>query len=157
MTQRCQPVPRLGSCFMDLARAMGVLVCVCAVAQSQTAFVRVNQVGYVSGASKRAYLMASGVETGATFSIKNSSDTTVFGPAAIGANLGSWSISARVRPGFRLFRLADRRCAFGNPVTLYDPKQRIGRPSSFFHSFALAYPFRPCAGTHKEALWSERS
>jgi len=91
MTQRCQPVSRLGRRFMDLAGAMGVLVFVCAVAQSQTAFVRVNQVGYVSGASKRAYLMASGVETGATFSIKNSSGITVFGPAAIGANLGSWS------------------------------------------------------------------
>jgi len=55
------------------------------------AYVRVNQIGYVSGASKRAYLMASGVETGATFSILNSGGTTVYGPAAIGANLGSWS------------------------------------------------------------------
>src|SRR5437868_5741470 len=91
MTQRCEPVSRLGNCFMDLARAMGVLVFVCAVAHSQSAFVRVNQVGYVSGASKRAYLMASGAETGATFSIKNSSGTTVSGPTAIGANLGSWS------------------------------------------------------------------
>jgi len=58
---------------------------------AQTAFVRVNQVGYVIGASKRAYLMASGAETGATFVLKNSSGSTVFGPAAIGANLGSWS------------------------------------------------------------------
>jgi len=91
MTQRCEPVSRLGNCFMHVARAMGVLVFVCAVAHSQSAFVRVNQVGYVSGAAKRAYLMASGSETGATFSIKNSSGTTVFGPAAIGANLGSWS------------------------------------------------------------------
>lgn len=58
---------------------------------AQSAFVRVNQVGYVSGASKRAYLMASGAETGATFVVKNSSGSPVFGPAAIGANLGSWS------------------------------------------------------------------
>src|ERR1700752_4801562 len=58
---------------------------------AQSAFVRVNQVGYVSGASKRAYLMASGAEAGATFVVKNSSGSTVFGPAAIGANLGSWS------------------------------------------------------------------
>src|SRR6266853_2322127 len=58
---------------------------------AQTAFVRVNQVGYVAGAGKRAYLMASAAETGATFVIKNSSGSTVFGPAAIGANLGSWS------------------------------------------------------------------
>src|SRR5262249_21302067 len=62
-----------------------------AAAYAQSAFVRVNQVGYVSGSSKRAYLMASGSETGATFAVKNSSGSTLFGPAAIGANLGSWS------------------------------------------------------------------
>src|SRR5882724_3747444 len=62
----------------------------CANAYAQSAFVRVNQVGYASGASKRAYLMASAVETGATFSVKNSSGSTVYS-AAIGANLGSWS------------------------------------------------------------------
>ena len=55
------------------------------------AFVRVNEVGYPANGSKRAYLMASGSEAGATFVVKNSSGTTVFGPAAIGANLGSWS------------------------------------------------------------------
>ena len=60
-------------------------------AYAQSAFVRVNQVGYPSGGAKRAYLMSSAVETGATFVIKNSSGTTVFGPSAIGANLGSWS------------------------------------------------------------------
>lgn len=60
-------------------------------ALAQSAFVRVNQVGYVSGAAKRAYLMSSGVESGASFVIKNSSGSTVFGPAAVGANLGSWS------------------------------------------------------------------
>ena len=71
------------------------LLMVAAVGSSlaQSAFVRVNQVGYVSGGAKRAYLMASTVETGATFSVKNSSGSTVFGPTAIGANLGSWSSS----------------------------------------------------------------
>src|SRR5213083_537129 len=59
---------------------------------SAAAFVRVNQVGYPANGSKRAYLMASGVETGATFAVKNSGGTTLFsGP--IGANLGSWSNS----------------------------------------------------------------
>src|SRR5438067_1307301 len=67
------------------------LLCLSAFASSQSAFVRVNQLGYPSGGAKRAYLMASGAETGATFTIKNSSGTTVFGPTAIGANLGSWS------------------------------------------------------------------
>jgi len=57
-------------------------------AHAQSAFVRVNQVGYVSGGTKRAYLMASASEPGATFSILNSSGATVFGPNAIGAKLG---------------------------------------------------------------------
>jgi endoglucanase len=54
------------------------------------AFVRVNQVGYATTATKRAYLMASGAEAGATFSVTNIGGTTVYS-AAIGANLGSWS------------------------------------------------------------------
>ena len=64
-----------------------------ATAFAQTAYIRVNQVGYVSGTAKRAYLMASATETGATFVLKNSSGSTVFGPSTIGANLGSWSSS----------------------------------------------------------------
>ena len=73
-----------------LASLLAVLL-LSSVATAQSAFVRVNQVGYTSGGSKRAYLMASASETGATFSVKNSSGATVFGPAAIGASLGSWS------------------------------------------------------------------
>src|SRR5437867_2282802 len=66
----------------------GLLVC---SSLAQTAFVRVNQVGYVSGGPKRAYLMSSSSEAGATFSVRSGS-TTVFS-AAIGASLGSWSRS----------------------------------------------------------------
>jgi endoglucanase len=58
-------------------------------AAAGTAFVRVNQVGYTTADTKRAYLLASAVETGATFSVKSGSTTVFSGP--IGANLGSWS------------------------------------------------------------------
>src|SRR5215472_4733356 len=58
-----------------------------------TAFVRVNQLGYATGSqAKRAYLMASAAETGASFSVKNSSGATVYS-APVGANLGRWSAS----------------------------------------------------------------
>src|SRR5215468_9610570 len=64
-----------------------------AVAATGTAFVRVNQLGYATGSqAKRAYLMASGTENGAMFSVKNSSGATVYS-APIGANLGKWSAS----------------------------------------------------------------
>jgi endoglucanase len=56
------------------------------------AFVRVNQVGYPTDGSKRAYLMSTAPETGATFSVKNASGATVL-TAPVGASLGAWSNS----------------------------------------------------------------
>jgi len=62
-------------------------------AAAGTAFVRVNQLGYAAGShAKRAYLMASAAEAGATFSVKDSSGTTVYS-APLGAGLGKWSAS----------------------------------------------------------------
>ena len=70
--------------------SMLIIVLIATAVQAQNAFIRVNQAGYVTTANKRAYLMASASETGATFSLKNSSGTTVYS-APIGLNLGSWS------------------------------------------------------------------
>lgn len=58
-------------------------------AQGASAYIRVNQVGYVTGATKRAYLMSSGAETSATFAVKNSSGTTVYS-ASVGSNVEKW-------------------------------------------------------------------
>jgi len=61
-----------------------------AMAVTSSAFVRVNQIGYPAASSKRAYLMSSVAETGATFAVKNAAAATLFsGP--IGGKLGSWS------------------------------------------------------------------
>ena len=84
------PIERLLHLRSFLGPVLGVVL-VSATVYAQSALVRVSQVGYASSSSKRAYLMASGSESGATFAVKNSSGATVFGPAAIGATLGSWS------------------------------------------------------------------
>src|SRR5260221_3258262 len=94
--------PRRRFAIMSLASVATIIVIAGALAltfapmlvkaQSGSAFVRVNQVGYAPTVSKRAYLMASGAEAGATFSVKNASGTIVYS-ASIGANLGSWSNS----------------------------------------------------------------
>jgi endoglucanase len=76
------------------AFAVFVVVTIFIAPSFGAAFVRVNQVGYPSGASKRAYLMASGTEAGATFTVKNASGTAVYS-ASIGQLLGSWSSSYR--------------------------------------------------------------
>jgi endoglucanase len=64
-------------------------------AHAANAYLRVNQVGYAGNSTKRAYLMASGAETGATFAVKNSSGTTVYS-AAVGASLGTWGTFTNV-------------------------------------------------------------
>lgn len=87
--------PLAGARVVMLLAVLGALACAFAsspVRAASLAFVRVNQVGYATTATKRAYLMASGVETGATFSVKNASGVTVYS-AAIGAKPGSWSSS----------------------------------------------------------------
>jgi endoglucanase len=63
-----------------------------ASAASGTAFIRINQLGYATTASKRAYLMASASEAGATFAVHNSSGATV-ASGTVGASLGLWSSS----------------------------------------------------------------
>ncbi|HKD15857.1 MAG TPA: glycoside hydrolase family 9 protein, partial [Candidatus Angelobacter sp.] len=76
-------LPKTG--FLIVLAAFVIIV----PAWSQSAFVRVNQVGYVATAPKRAYLMASASEAGATFSLRNSAGTAVL-TGSIGASLGSW-------------------------------------------------------------------
>jgi endoglucanase len=78
---------RLGLCLLAFFAV--------SAAAAQTAFVRVNQVGYPSTATKRAYLMTSTTETGATFRVVNASGTSVFS-AGIGAKLGSWGTFSNV-------------------------------------------------------------
>jgi endoglucanase len=56
-----------------------------------SAFIRLDQVGYATTApGKRAYLMASGDESGATFAVRDARGRTVL-HGAIGARLGRWS------------------------------------------------------------------
>ena len=79
---------------------------------ASSAFVRVNQVGYPAAGSKRAYLMASADETGATFSVKDSTGATVY-RAPVGATVGSWQhvqerLRARLRCGRGSWQLHDR-------------------------------------------------
>lgn len=84
-----RPLERLQRLATSLV-ALGTLVLSLSVLTwGQSAYVRVNQVGYVSTVSKRAYLMTATTETGATFSVKNSAGTSVYS-APIGANQGSW-------------------------------------------------------------------
>src|SRR5262249_36171445 len=60
-------------------------------ARGQSAYVRVNQVGYEAGAAPfRAYLMSTVEEAGATFSVFNSEGAIVYS-GRVGPQLGNWA------------------------------------------------------------------
>lgn len=61
-------------------------------AMGQSAYVRVNQVGYESGHRARAYLMSTVSETGATFKVTNLEGATKYS-GSVGELLGSWANS----------------------------------------------------------------
>jgi endoglucanase len=72
------------------AIALGILVFLLSSAvRAESGFVRVNQLGYELGAESRAYLMANGSESGATFEVRNSGGKTVCSKP-IGSPLGQW-------------------------------------------------------------------
>jgi endoglucanase len=74
-----------------LALSAGALCPLAARATAaNTAFIRVDQVGYAATGSKRAYLMSRRKETGATFSVRTAEGAVVFS-STIGGSLGSWS------------------------------------------------------------------
>ena len=78
--------------FAAVVAAMSVAGTAPVRADSGSAWVRVDQVGYDAHGSKRAYLMASGPEDGAGFSILGPGGTAVFA-GTVGGDLGSWSPS----------------------------------------------------------------
>jgi endoglucanase len=57
---------------------------------SGNTYVRVNQVGYITTATKPAYVLSKVAGTGATFQVKNSGGSVVYS-GTLGANLGAWS------------------------------------------------------------------
>jgi len=76
--------------FVALASLFFALIAFPSVSPAaDNAFVRINQLGYVTGSPARAYLMSKGAETGATFQVLNAKGVALF-TAPVGASLGVW-------------------------------------------------------------------
>jgi endoglucanase len=81
-----------GGLLIAIAAAAGASALATDAARAtQSAVVRVNQIGYAEGAPKRAYLMTRKRETGATFSLLGEPSGQVALSAPVGADLGAWS------------------------------------------------------------------
>ena len=76
--------------FVFTSAALSILLLLGAsISRAESAAVRVNQLGYELGSESRAYLIASGSESGAVFHVIDSEGMTSFS-GGIGANLGTW-------------------------------------------------------------------
>jgi len=117
-----------------LALAAAILTVVPADAVTPSAFVRVNQVGYPTASAKRAFLMSSDVETGATFDIRDASNASVFS-AAVGSDLGSWSMAYPhvYALDFTSFTASGTyTIAVSGPIPATSPTFRVGTGSSLY-------------------------
>jgi endoglucanase len=131
---------------MRLRRLLAGLIALCAAACSVasgapapvggrsttgSAFVRVDQLGYPSGASKRAYLIAAGSENGAKFSVVSGGTTVLTAP--LGRDLGHWS--ARFPHVYAIDFTGVRSpgsysISVGGPFPAASPEFQIGDPAT---------------------------
>src|SRR5947207_4395415 len=86
-----EPATVHGILFVGALVAALVLVSRNITYATGSAYVRVNQVGYIRGETKRAILMATGSESGATFNVINTANGHSVYSAPLGASQGSWS------------------------------------------------------------------
>jgi endoglucanase len=101
---------------------------------ADAAYVRVDQVGYVASAHKRAFLLAGGSAAGAGFSVRDASGATVYS-APVGPRTGSWSTRFP-----NVYRLDFDRVATPGTYTIAvagaahatSPRFRIDAPAALF-------------------------
>jgi endoglucanase len=108
---------------------------------ADTAYVRVNQAGYETDGTHRAYLMATAAETGATFQLINSKGATA-ASGKVGALLGVWSHSKTVTydvyaidfqvPGGEIYQIK-----ISGPVPATSPRFGVDCPDALYSGLLL--------------------
>jgi endoglucanase len=98
---------------------------------TQTAFVRVNQLGYEAGCDGRAYLMATGAESGAIFRLLTAKGVSEFS-SPIGAKLGVWGKFNVYALDFQIADPGVFTIDVNGPMPAISPSFRIGSPEQLY-------------------------
>jgi len=123
-THRARPIRFI----MNLA----VLFCLATLcASAVTGYIRVNQIGYESGLSARAYLMTTSAVSGVTYTIKNFAGTTVASGTA-GAKLGAWATYSVYPIDFTLSAADTYTIVVSGPVAATSPAFRVDTPANLY-------------------------
>jgi endoglucanase len=128
--------------LLSLAGLILALFAGTSAARAQSAYVRVSQVGYETGATPfRAYLMSSAAEKGARFTVLNSKGATAYS-APVGALLGTWSHSKQETydvyaldfavPGGDLYTIS-----VSGPLAATSPRFAVDCPEALYSGLLL--------------------
>ena len=123
---------------------LGTMLAGAAVVRAQSAYVRVNQIGYEAGNGPlRAYLMSTAPQQGATFRVIDSKGQTVYS-SGVGALLGTWSHSRKLSyqvyaldfsvPGHDLYTIS---VAASTPAL--SPRFAVDEPDVLYPGPAIEY------------------
>src|ERR1700733_10896289 len=120
---------------------LALLACSPMSPAADSAYVRVNQAGYETGMSGRAYLMSTAAETGATFQVMSSKGAVAYA-GKIGALLGTWSHSKTVTyevyaldftvPGGDIYNIT-----VSGPVAASSPDFAVDSPERLYSGLLL--------------------
>jgi endoglucanase len=130
----CEERHRLGR-LLRICGALAVLailiLLVPSVSRAESAFVRVNQLGYEVGTENRAYLMAPSTESGAVFHVIDSKGVTVFS-RAIGANLGTWGKFTVYALDFKISETGAFTIDVDGPLPATSPSFPVATPRQLY-------------------------
>ena len=112
-----------------------ILVVFIPTARAANAYIRVNQIGYESGRSMRAYLMSLGSESGAAFRLLNADGNAVYN-APIGSSLGAWGAYSVYALDFTVSKTGTYTLDVTGPIPAASP----------------AFPINTAAGLYSGAL-----
>ena len=100
-------------------------------ARAVPGYIRVNQIGYESGLSARAYLMATSAVSGVSFSVKNSAGMVVASGSA-GAKLGTWGTYSVYPIDFTLSGADTYTLSVSGPVSATSPSFPVNAPAELY-------------------------
>lgn len=118
---------------LRFAAAFSFFFCVAALSANAAtnAVIRVNQIGYETGLSARAYLMTTSAVSGETFKVKNSAGTVV-ASGSVGAALGSWAAYSVYPIDFTLSAADNYTIAVSGPVFATSLSFRVDTPANLY-------------------------
>jgi endoglucanase len=122
-------------CFVSSAHLRFVWVAALLVtalpAWAVTGYIRVNQLGYESGLSGRAYLMTSSAVSGATYAVLNSGGSTV-ASGSVGAKLGTFGSYTIYPIDFTLSTTGTYTIKVSGPVSATSPAFSVDTPGNLY-------------------------